>query len=270
MFINSLFTLINSQKEEEKLELPVLANLAMLWGVRQAGKGILHNIKPGFLERKIDRHYKRLCRVQEELNQLNKNQTKPDKNSSFEDFVFSKINFSRYKIISVEDFNSLIPDAFMDFSEALFEKNFFHGEGSGEIPILDEGNFYRQKLLNLVEKSYEKNAGNYILKTETPLIISLMRTLDTSLENSDLFGMNDIERELFNLERISGESLPLDIGMEELFCQLVSSLDGLNITHNDGMKTKLFINRREDGWDLSATFMPGNKAWTRKLISIRD
>jgi len=271
MLINSLFTLINSLKEEEKQELPVLANLAMLWGVRQEGKGIFHNIKPGFLERKIDRHYKRLCRVQEELNKLNRNTTMPEKNLSFEDYVFSQINFSPYKKITEEDFHLLIPEALTDFSNTFFRKNFFPGDLTETSPGMEEGNFYREKLTKLVENNYEKKDSHYILKTETPLILSLMRCLNTSLENSDLFGMYEIEKELTCLEKISREEPSFNINIEEidmneLFYQLTTGLDGMNITHSDGMKTRLFINREQDGWDLSATFMPGNKAWTRKII----
>ena len=118
-----------------------------------------------------------------------------------------------------------------DFDEAYFTNNFG----------LD-----RREVQSLIENGYKKEDGFYRIQQENPITLSIMRALDSSLENSSLFSVEEVTKELYP--------------------QLISHLDGMVITHEDGMKTTLFIS--PDG-DLSATFRPGNKPWTRVLISSR-
>jgi len=157
-----------------------------------------------------------------------------------------------------KDFEDLFPEGLTDFGGAFFKKNFGRGE---------------KEIQSLIAESYKKTKGIYTLRTgvpgETTLIISIMRTLETSLETLPLFTAEETEEELKNLlEFVEGsskksprkEELP---GVERLYPLLVSGLDNVLIRHKDGMTTKLFIS---PGGDLSGTFRPGNKPWTVVLI----
>ena len=233
--------------------MPLLWNLAFLWELRGGGSRNIRQIKPGIIEKKINRHYLRLCRVQEELGKLD---LKKSKTASLEDYVFSQLDFTPYKEIPELEFENILMESIQDFNEAFFQRNFNLNKNDAHI---------------LIKKFYVKEDSLYIMQGENPLVISLIHSLYTSLEDSGLFSMEDIENELNIFSSISKErdpEVPLLPDTESIFYQLINSLGGLNITHNDGMKTKLFIKSREDGSieNLSATFMPNNKAWTRVLI----
>ena len=258
MSLKSFFDLVLSVKEEPS-PVPLLRNLAQLNtpGVKPGGD-------PGLLGRKINRHYHRLCRVQEDLGRLDFNKAGIGGTSSpekFEDFVFSQTDFSRYREMEAKYFERLFPEGLWDFDKALFKNNFG----------LD-----RTEVKSIIEDSYIKEQGYYKLQRENSLILSIMRTLDTSLENSKLFSMEEVQNELENIISILYEQGYGPPDSEQLYRLLVMSLDGLIITHSDGMKTKLFVSPAPDGstgdfpsgspGDLSATFHPGNKAWTRVLI----
>ena len=229
--------------------LPLLRDMADL----AAGK----NRVTGPLKRRIERYYIRLCRLQEELGRLELKKAALGATlgisgyKTFEDFAFSQIDFSRYRKMDEKDFDELFPEGLRDFDETFFKKNF---------------NLGRREIQSVIEGSYKKIEGQYMLKRETPLVLSLMRTLETSLETSPLFSAGEINEELQKLldfiegGRAKGKLLP---GMERLFSLLVLSLDNVLITHGDGMTTKLFIS---PGGDLSGTFRPGNKPWTLVLI----
>jgi len=87
-----------------------------------------------------------------------------------------------------------------------------------------------------------------------------MRTLETSLDTLPLLGLEEIMREL--------DRIPAKYGgrenQEKLYSLLITSLDGVLITHDDGMTTKLFIT---DSGELSGTFRPADKPWTLELTS---
>ena len=281
MRLRSFFELVLSinkddeagDREDPSLSLPLLRNLAVL---SIALKG-----EPGLLGRKINRHYYRLCRVQEELGRLDFNKAPGSASSasasmtdlsrvseSFEDFVFSQTDFSRYRTMEEKYFERLFPEGLTDFEESFFKKNYGLG---------------RMEIREIIEGSYKKENGLYKLQRENSLILSIMRALDTSLENSKLFSMEEIQEELDKLSLIikdGGDGAPDIPAAEELYPLLVLDLDGLTISHDDGMKTKLFIRAVDkgaledtgapgdtgSGLELAATFMPGNKAWTRVLI----
>jgi len=223
---------------------PILHSIAVLWGISGVNRGSIVNIKPGIIERRIDRHYKRLCRVQEELEHLNSRKNAAKNDLSFKDFAFNQTDFTPYKKMNQNHYELLVPEALFDFTESFLSANF---------------GMERNDLLILIENKYIKQDGFYILKDDNPLVISIMRALDTSLENAELFTMEEIDSELSHLP--SNLNVP---NKEELFPQLISCLDGLNITHSDGQKTRLFT---EPNAELKAVFMPGSKAWTRVLIS---
>ena len=241
---------IISLKQDLPVFIPILRDLALLG--TESGKA------SGVLKRRIERRYVRLCRVQGELGRLDLKKAAPG--VSPEDYVFSQIDFSRYREIEETDFIFFFQEGITDFDESFFKKNF--GPDHGEIR-------------SLIEKSYEKADGTYIIKHENPkyeilLTLSVMRTLDTSLEDSPLFTAEEISAELKSLFNYLGGSAvfsPADFrNTDKLFSLLVLNLDGVIVTHKDGMETKLFISPKGD---LSGIFRPGNKPWTRILIPVK-
>lgn len=205
---------------------------------------------PGPLKERIHRRYLRLCRAQEELGSLDLKKAAPG--VSPEDYIFSRIDFSRYREIEERYFHTLFYRGLEDFSETFLRQNFNHG---------------RQELQSLMEDSYIKKEDTCKIQKESALILSVMRTLETSLESLPLFTPEEIDTELNNFpgltadRKIQGKILPK---AEKLFPLLVSSLNGVSIPHEDGMTTKLFINKNGD---LAGTFRPGNKPWTIVLAA---
>ena len=182
----------------------------------------------------------------------------PNKGSAsafvLEDFVFSQIDFSRYRVIEASYFESLFPEGPEDFDEAILQKKFGMG---------------REEIKSLIKGSYEKNGGSYKIHGENPFILSVMRTLETSLESLPLFTAAEIRAELRALldfaggEEMKGKPLPRT---EKLYPLLVAALNGVKISHSDGMTTKLLIS---EGGELSGIFRPADKPWTRVLIPAR-
>jgi len=201
----------------------------------------------GPVKKRIHRLYYRLCRLQEELGQLNLKKAKPNISLglALEDFIFSNIDFSRYKEINENYYTKLFAEGLADFADGFLRENFNRG---------------REEIKTLIETSYEKTEGFYKIKNENPLIISVMRTLETSLETIPPFSLEEIMEEL--------SRIPANYGgrenLEKIYSLLVSSLDGVFIAHDDGMATKLFIT---DSGELAGTFRPADKPWTRVLIS---
>ena len=202
------------------------------------------------LKRRIDRRYSRLCRIVNEINGLDFKKALPG--VSAEDFIFSRIDFSRYREIEEEDFKKIFPEGLTDFDETFFKKNF--GLGKCEIQ-------------SLIESSYKRTERFYRLQRETPLILSVMRSLDISLEDLPLFTFSEMENELEMLPGFLEKNAVLPCGeilsSAMLYSLLVFSLDEVIVTHEDGMTTKLFVSAEGD---LSGTFRPGDKPWTRVLI----
>ena len=193
--------------------------------------------------------------MQEELGRLDFKKAPPG--ASPEDFIFSSIDFSRYREMNENEFNLLFPESLTDFTENFFMDNFGH---------------CRSEIQSLIEESFKKTTHVYRIQKDSPSILSvlsIMRTLDTSLESSSLFTVEEIRAELKNLLSFVGKDagIPAEIpGSERLYSLLVLSLDNVCITHEDGMTTKLFIS---DEGDLAGTFRPGNKPWTLVLIPVK-
>jgi hypothetical protein len=202
----------------------------------------------GPVKKRIHRQYYRLCRLQEELGRLDLKKAKPSVSLGFnvEDYIFSNIDFSRYKEISETYFVKLFAEGVDDFPDAFFWINFKRR---------------RDDIKDLIERSYKKTEGVYRLIKESPLLLSVMRTLETSLETVPTFSQNEVMEELGRIPAKYGGSE----NKKKIFWLLVSSLDGVFITHNDGMATKLFIT---DSGDLAGTFRPADKPWTLILIPL--
>jgi len=246
--IKPFLELVSSLRRDLPLSIPLLRSLAALALGKSSGTGLL--------ERRLERRYRRLCKIYGELGRLDFR--KAGAGMSPEDYVFSQIDFSRYKKIDEKEFDLLFQEGPDDFDEAFYKNNF--GNGKDEIQTI-------------IRESYRKEEGYYKIQRENPLILSVMRTLDTSPESADLFSAEELQGELDNLldftggEKNSGGppagSRPFLSGTEHLYQQLVLSLNNKIITHEDGMTTTLFISQ---AGDLSGTFRPGNKAWTLVLI----
>ena len=226
------------------IPIPILRDFALLVTDAKAGSE-----KMSFLKKKINRIYFRLCRLQEELGGLDFKKAYPGVSSGVtpEDYVFSRIDFSRYREITEVNFESIFLEGIPDFSSAFFRKNF--GLGKDEIH-------------SLINECYGKTNGAHKIKKENPLILSVMRTLEISLETSPLFTSVEIQNELNYLQDLVGTKTKMP-DADTLFSLLVSHLENASFTHKDNMITKLFISPQGD---LSGTFRPGNKPWTRVLV----
>ena len=269
----SFLDFILSLKKDLSLEIPLLRDLAALIVMKEISfsenndpqKDLVQKypVQKGPVLGKIDRLYRRLRRVQEELGRLDLKKRSPEKERGeiLEDIVFSGIDFSRYGVLDEIDFENFYLEGLDDFGESTFLKNF---------------GIKKEAVFSLLKRGYEKIPGSYRLSTglksgDIILIISVMRTLDTSPDTEELFEVRDIQKELRNLfsfleddRRVPGSKFRPGIkGTEKLYRLLVSGLDNVQITHGDGMTTKLFINSQ---LDLAGTFRPDNKPWTRVLI----
>jgi hypothetical protein len=200
----------------------------------------------GPVKKRINRLYYRLCRLQEELGQLDLKKARPNVSLglALEDFVFSNIDFSRYKEINENYFTMLFAEGLEDFGESFLRENFKRGG---------------KEIKTLIGESYKKAEGVYKIEKASPLVLSVMRTLETSLDTLPLLGLEEITKEF--------DSIPAKYGGREnqkkIYSLLVTSLDGVLITHNDGMTTKLFITA---SGELAGTFRPADKPWTRVLV----
>ena len=199
------------------------------------------------VRRRIESRYRRLLFVHQELEKLNalaklepSAKTTGDNtlsNRSFEDFVFSRINFSIYKKIDTEEFTLLFCDGLQDYEDA-FYTNFF--------------SMSREEVRKTINGSYVRAGPFYLCKKSSHLLLSIMRTMHTSLDFAPLLGADDIaDRD--QLKAVAGV------------------LDGLVIRHDDGMETKLFIPQAadpnmQDMALLCGTFHPLGKACTVTLI----
>ena len=227
------------------------------------------------VRQRIESRYRRLVFVHEELARLNamarlepaakqktspqqKNQTAPEElsenhpdpavknsppntlaNRSFEDFVFSRINFALYKKINTEEFVLLFDKGLADYEDVFYQKAF---------------SLSREEVQETIKKAYVKAGPVYLCKKTSPLLLSIMRTVHTSLDFAPLLGNDDIP----DKEQIKA---------------VAGVLDGLVIRHDDGMETKLFIPKEDEKNPpiqgqplLCGTFHPLGKACTIALI----
>ena len=246
--LKPFFNHVLSLKKE--LPVPLLRELSVL------GTGLAANAEPaadknsGILGKRLERIYLRLCRLQEELSRLDFK--KAESGVSAEDFIFSQIDFSRYREMDASYFEALFPEGPEDFDEVFWKKTVGPG---------------REAVIAMVKESYKKNGGFYKIQKENNVILSIMRCLETSLESMDLFTIEEIAGEmkiLLDIDDSKKNTKEFISETEKLYCLLVLSLEGAVITHKDGMKTKLFVSGEGK---LSGIFRPANKPWTRVLIA---
>jgi hypothetical protein len=232
----------------QPISIPIIRELALL-----STAPISTSLGSGSLIGGIHRRCLRLCRLQEELTGLDLKNVKPG--DSLEDFVFSKIDFSRYKEIEAKYFETLFWGGLKDFDEAFFREKFY----------LD-----KKEVQSMIETSYKKTEGIYRLQRENSMILSVMRTLETSLEDLPLFTPEEISEELKKIPGFDSgsiESFPPEIrNVETLFPILVSCLDGV-VVRGEGMETELVISTEGN---LEGIFQPDHKPWTRILIPMNQ
>ena len=232
----------------QPVSIPLLRELAFL-SIGTISEGFESDL----LIRSIHRRYLRLCRLQAELAGLDLEKAKPG--VSLEDFVFSKIDFLRYREIEEKYFDTLFLEGLKDFDEAFFKEKFY----------LD-----KKEVQSMIETSYIKMEGVYRLQRENSMILSVMRTLETSLEDLPLFTPEDISDEVKKIPGFDDGScggFPPEIrNVETLFQLLVLSLDCV-VIGGEGMETKLFISAEGN---LEGIFRPDNKPWTRILIPMNQ
>ena len=239
--LNALFDFALTQP----LSIPIIKELALFSaGTAQA------RLETGPLKRGIHRRYLRLCRLQGELGRLDLKKAAPG--VSLEDFVFSKIDFFRYREMEVNYFETLFLEGLKDFGEVFFREKFSLG---------------KREVQSLIETNYTKTDNLYRLQRENSIILSVMRTLETSLEDLPLFTPEEISEELKKLSDFSGGSrgsLPPEVrNSDTLYPLLLLSLDNVVIVHEDGMETRLIFSAQGN---LEGIFRPENKPWTRILI----
>jgi len=192
------------------------------------------------IRQRIESRYRRILFVHQELAALDAaaKQRENPSGESFEDFVFSRIDFSKYKKIDAEEFRLLFDEGLADYTEGFYQKAFAMSS---------------EEIRALILSSYLRIGPFYVCKKAGPLLLSIMRTLHTSLEFAPLLDAEDVS------------------GAEQL--RLAATLlDGVVIRHDDNGETKLFVPAGKNGSPLLSgallcgTFYPLGKAYTVTLI----
>jgi hypothetical protein len=203
------------------------------------------------LNRRLESRYRRIKFVYQELARLNTVLQPGDtaaaisggtaRNAeSFEDLVFKNIDFSVYKKIEAEEFRLLFDEGLEDYNDDFFEDAF---------------KMSRDEVREIITSAYIKIGPFYVCKKSGPLLLSFMRTLQTSLDFAPILMEKDTES-------------------PEQYRALITALDGVVIHHSDGTETKLFVpgegagsaDGTSDRPALSGTFHPLGKAHTIALI----
>jgi hypothetical protein len=213
----------------------------------------------GPVRRGLNRRYLRVRFVQSELERLDFKKAGPG--VRFNDFVFDQIDFSAYKKIPAEEYSLYSREGLEDFEPPFFTRNF---------------RLSREKTLALISGAYTRAEGFYCIRQEkmlfNPLLMSILRTLQTSLEFAPLFtgeAVRDECRAMFHLlrpgEAENGAAFLREDGPDRLFASLLRALHGASMIHPDGMKTNLSALQEENALFLRGAFHPQGKAYTITL-----
>ncbi|MDR2182508.1 MAG: hypothetical protein LBN92_07510 [Treponema sp.] len=179
------------------------------------------------IRRRIESRYRRMCFVHGELRKLDAAADQAPA-GSFDDFVFSHIDFSIYQKIEAGEFTLLFDSGLDDYEEAFFTASF---------------TMSRNETRALINKSYVKAGPWFLRRNPHPLLLPVMRTLHTALTFAPLVPENDCANP----------------------AELADALDGVVIRHDDGMETLLVTPRRGSG-RLRGVFHPLGKAYTIDLL----
>jgi hypothetical protein len=181
---------------------------------------------------------------------------------NFDDFVFEQTDFSIYKSIPREDFVLFAGSGLEDYEDVFFEKNF---------------NLGRKTIAGIIGGAYIKAGPSFCIRDEklllNPLMLSVIRTLHTSLQFASLFTPKEVLGECNRLIRLLQNRFPgaetffyLPRNFGGVFRRITGALHKTAFTHADGMKTALSAAADGGGLILSGTFHPGGKAYTMPLV----
>jgi hypothetical protein len=206
----------------------------------------------GILARRLERRYLRIRFVQQELGKLDYH--KALVGERFTDFVFKQMNFAIYRHMGIEDFEEFFLAGLQDFPPAFYSRSFHM-----DMPAIR----------SLLHQSYVREAAAYHLERESPLVLSVLRSLHSSLEFLPLLTRQEIQGELSLL--LPGGDSPLrsaDLSRatDLLFPPMAAILNRRAFTHRDGAKTELHLRPQENV--LVGVFHPDNKAFTLPLIAL--
>lgn len=275
--ISSFFTLLKNKTYDNNAvnqfltdlsDIPVDA-LAMpiLRDIKELGDGTRTPVYPGggIIRTRLESRYRRICFVYQELKKLDFKKARPG--MLFDDFVFEQTDFGIYKRIPQEDFYLLYEAGLDDFDDKFYIKKF---------------RINRSAVRTIINRLYRPAGAYYCCKEEkilrNPLLISIMRTLHTSLEFVPLIGSGELLQECTGLIRflLTQSDMDKDMffymaqGFNELFCRLLCNLHNVTVTHSDGMDTTLFTAAADktetSAFTLWGTFRPLNKAHTISLV----
>jgi hypothetical protein len=243
-------------------------------------------LQAGLLGARLDRRYRRIRTIQDELEKLNFDKAKPG--AALDDFVFEQTDFSTYKKIVAEDF-SLFTDGLDDFHDSFYVKSF---------------GMDRKKIEAVINAAYKRIGVFYYITQEkhlhNPLLMAVMRTLHTSLAFKPLFTEEEVRAEFVDVVRyLTGHKvvdaktfLPLIEDFNAVYSGLLGSLDGSAVLHDDGMITTFAVEPENNAaltdnkkgpvpegvtslvltslvltsLVLTSTFHPRDKAYTIRLV----
>jgi hypothetical protein len=252
--------------EELPLDLPLLGEMRefrLLSGAMTAhgtaarGVSASHGTA-GAVPAKLERRYQRLCFVQESLEHIDFKKAKPGQ--GFEEFMLGQTDFSRYASLDKQFFNGLFIDGLDDYPDSFFTSAF---------------RMNRKAIRTLVLASYAEKAGSLALIKNNLFILSVMRTLHSSLDFASLWDKEAVLNELggvlafFTERRIidTGPSAVLKEKGGEVFVCLLSLFHHAEYRHDDGVKTGLFLAPFRGCICLAGSFKPLGKAHSLALVS---
>jgi hypothetical protein len=240
--LDALGALLDALGTSVEPPLPVMRGIA---GLRKKppASPVESPYEPGnILAERLLRRYLRIRAVQDTLTALDFKKAGP--RAGLDDFVFSQIDFSVYKKIPEDDFAPFSRPGLDDFEDSFFK------------PFsLD-----REAAASMIGWAYQKTGGFFEIREDRllghPLLMSLMRSLQTSTAFVPLLSREELFTECVHLAR----------GFGPVFTLFLRALDGAMVEHPDGASTDLSV-RTDKGLTLRGTFHPRGKAYTITLAS---
>ncbi|MDR1211348.1 MAG: hypothetical protein LBK40_03855 [Spirochaetaceae bacterium] len=235
-------------------------DLPLLGGMREfrasLGRPVAGNAAA--VRAKLERRYLRLCFVQESLEHIDFKKAKPGQ--GFEEFMLGQTDFSRYTSLDEKIFNGLFINGLDDYPGSFFSSAF---------------RMKKEALRTLVLASYAEKEGKRVLIKNNLFILSVMRTLHSSLDFAPLWDEEAVLNELGAVLSFFAERRIIDKGPSaaaeerggEIFLCLLSLFHHAEYAQEDGSKTRLFLTPFRGRLCLAASFTPLGKAHSLVLAS---
>jgi hypothetical protein len=253
LFLSGLAAGLKEPAAASLLAAPILADIAALCAAAPGGTTDAA-ASWGPVRRGLNRRYLRVRFVQRELERLDFKKAPPG--VRFNDFVFTQIDFSAYKKIPVEEYSLYSREGLEDFDPTFFTRNF---------------RLSRETALDLIQRAYIRIGGFYYIRQKkllsNPLLMAVLRNLQTSLDFAPLFTSEAVRDECRTLSRDAGSGaapLPED-RLNRLPETALTALHGASMIHPDGMKTDLSAMREGNILLLKGAFHPHGKTYTITL-----